>query len=128
MSGIKFNIKYIVCFIVLFIAEVYIALFVHDKIIRPYIGDLLVIILLYSFVRSFTNKIKFLPLYLFVFAFIVEVAQYINILSILGLEKNKTVAIVVGSSFDIADIGCYLFGSIILIVYEKILKRGCCPN
>ncbi len=109
-----------ISFIILFAVEVFIALYVHDKIIRPYIGDVLAIILMYAFIRIFTNKIKFLPLYLFFFALMVEISQYFNVLSIVGLEHNRTASIILGSSFDISDIGCYLCGSIILVIYEKI--------
>ncbi|MFT5385169.1 MAG: hypothetical protein ACI81W_002574, partial [Saprospiraceae bacterium] len=36
----------------LFLIEVGIAVFIQDRIIRPYIGDLLVVILIYCFIRS----------------------------------------------------------------------------
>ena len=120
MINIKLNIKYLISFTILFAIEVFIALFVHDKIIRPYIGDVLVVILMYTFIRIFTDKIKHLSLYLFIFAVIIEISQYFNILSLIGLEKNKTASVIIGSSFDVADIGCYLCGSVILVIYEKI--------
>lgn len=40
-------------FIVLLAVEIFIALFVHDSVVRPYIGDVLVVIVLYFFVRIF---------------------------------------------------------------------------
>ena len=119
MINIKLNIKYLISFIILFTIEAFIALFVHDKIIRPYIGDVLVVILMYTFIRIFTDKIKHLPLYLFIFAVIIEISQYFNILSRIGLEKNKAASVIIGSSFDAADIGCYWCGSVILVIYEK---------
>ena len=33
--------------------ETLIALYVHDKVIRPYVGDLLVVLVVYCFVRIF---------------------------------------------------------------------------
>jgi len=53
-----FNTKYFLLAFALFFVEVYIALYVHDDIIRPYIGDVLVVILIetvakYSFKKSF---------------------------------------------------------------------------
>ena len=38
---------YAICFIGLFIVETLIALFVRDAFIRPYMGDVLVVILIY---------------------------------------------------------------------------------
>ena len=120
----KINIKYIFSFIILFITETFIALFVHDTIIRPYIGDILVIILMYTFIKSFIQKpLKFLPIYLFVFASAVEVVQYYRVVDLLHLENNKIISTIIGTSFDIKDILCYLVGSIILIMWEKLVLK-----
>lgn len=119
----KMNIKYILVFGVLLIAEVMIGLFVKDTIIRPYIGDILVVILMYTFIRGIARKtIKFLPLYLFAFASAVELAQYYHIVDILHLQGNKVISIMIGSSFDIKDILCYLIGAFIIVVWERIEK------
>ncbi len=116
------NIKYFIAFIVLFIIEVVIALFINDKIIRPYIGDILIIVLMYTFIKSFIKKeIRFLPIYLFVFAAFIEIIQYINILGLIGLENNKVLKIIIGSTFDIKDILCYLIGSIILLIWKLLI-------
>ena len=54
---------YAICFIGLFIVETLIALFVRDAFIRPYMGDVLVVILIYCFVRIFiTEPLRGLPL------------------------------------------------------------------
>lgn len=122
----KINIKYLITFLIFFLIEVGIALFINDRIIRPYIGDILVIILMYAFIKSFIRKeIRFLPIYLFIFAVFVEVMQYFNILELMSLKDNKILSIIFGSTFDIQDILCYLIGSIILIIWEKreALKR-----
>jgi len=120
----KINIKYIFSFIILFITETFIALFVHDTIIRPYIGDILVIILMYTFIKGFIQKpLKFLPIYLFVFASAVEVVQYYRVVDLLNLENNRILSTIIGTSFDIKDILCYLVGSIILIMWEKLVLK-----
>ena len=116
----KINYKYLISFIILFMIEVIIALFINDKIIRPYIGDILVIILMYTFIRSFIKKpIKFLSIYLFVFATVVEIIQYLKILELIGLQNNKILSIILGSTFDIKDVLCYLIGGIILLVFDN---------
>lgn len=125
----KINIKYLIAFIILFLNEVGIALFINDRIIRPYIGDILVIIIMYTFIRSFIKKpIRFLPIYLFIFAAFVEVIQYFNILEVMGLQNIKILSIIFGSTFDVQDILCYLIGSIILIIWEnrKTLNKSLC--
>ena len=68
---------YLILTILLLAIEVLIALFVHDRFIRPYVGDVLVMMVMYTFVRIFVpERIKALPAYLFGFAAFVEGAQY----------------------------------------------------
>ncbi|GAA0757881.1 DUF2809 domain-containing protein [Clostridium sartagoforme] len=120
----RINKKYIISFFILFIIEALIAFFVHDNFIRPYIGDILVIILMYTFIRGVIDKkIKILPIYLFLFALFVEVMQYFKVIELLNLENNKVASIIMGTSFDIKDILCYFIGSMILIIYENISLR-----
>lgn len=119
----KINIKYIISFIIIFLIELCIALFVHDAIIRPYIGDILVVILMYTFIKSFVKKpIKHLPVYLFLFSALVEISQYFHLVNLLHLQNNKVMLIIMGNSFDIKDIICYLIGSILLIVWDTALN------
>ena len=121
----KINIKYILAFLILLIVEIIIALFVHDSIVRPYIGDMLVVILMYTLIRGFVKKsIKFLPVYLFLFASLVELAQYFHIVEVLHLQDNKFVLTIIGSSFDIKDIVCYLIATAFLIIWNKIEKSN----
>lgn len=124
----KINFKYLKAFIVIFLIELFIAVFVHDRIIRPYIGDILVIVLMYTFIKTFIKKeIRLLPVYLFVFAAFVEGMQFFDIVKILGLENNKILSIIIGSTSDIKDILCYLAGSVILLIWDNrsCLKEKC---
>ena len=115
--------KYILIFIIIFAIEVIIARYVHDKIIRPYIGDILVVICLYTFSKSiFLDKIKRLSLYVLICAVIVEILQYFNYAQIL-FGDNKIMKTLLGSSFDIKDILCYVMGYLIIILVERSLNR-----
>ncbi|MDP5172040.1 MAG: DUF2809 domain-containing protein [Bacteroidia bacterium] len=49
------NKTYLLIGLALFLVEVLIALFVRDRIIRPYGGDLLVVVMLYFLVRGMVN-------------------------------------------------------------------------
>ena len=111
---------YVMAFIVLLLIEVIIALFIHDRFIRPYIGDVLVVIVLYCFARIFTLKIKLLPIYIFIFAVAVECLQFLNIVGCLGLGGNTLANVVIGTSFDWKDIICYAVGCIFIVVIDNI--------
>ena len=118
------NKKYLIAFFIFLIIEVIIALFIRDNIIRPYVGDILVVILLYTFIKSFVKKpIKFLPLYIFIFSVMVEILQYFNVVKILNVQDNKVLSTIIGATFDIKDILCYLIGCIILMVWEVLQSR-----
>lgn len=113
------NWKYGLVSLIMLAIEVYIALYVQDAFVRPYIGDVLVIILIYTVMRTFTPRWRGkLPLYILLFAIGVEGLQYINILKVLGLQHNAFLSIVMGTVFDIKDIYCYVVGGILLILWE----------
>lgn len=113
------RIKYGIAFLFLLLVEVVIALYVHDNFIRPYIGDVLVVIVIYCFVRIWIpEKCRLLPLHVFLFAAAVEGLQYFNLVSVLGLEENVFMRVLLGSVFDWKDILCYGIGCAVLGVYE----------
>lgn len=104
--------------------EVVIALFVDDRFLRPYGGDIIVIGVLFCLVRVFVpDKLKTLPLWLFLFAALVEVGQYFNYAAVLGLDKYKFFRILLGSSFSWYDIACYAVGSLICFAVEAAIIR-----
>ncbi len=120
----RLNMKYLCAFIIVFIIEVLIAVFVNDKFIRPYVGDILVVVLIYCFIRSFIgNEVKLLSLYIFVFAALIEVGQYFHLAELLGLSDYKIARIIIGSTFDLKDIACYLAGCTGLFLYEMVKRR-----
>ena len=111
--------------IVLLLTEVFIALFVHDRIIRPYVGDILVTILLCAVIRIFIpNNIRFLPIYVFIFSIFVEVGQYFNYVKLLGLSNIKFFSVLMGTSFSWIDIVCYAVGCLIFFIIETTVKRN----
>lgn len=115
----KQRIRYTIAFIILLVVEVLIALFVHDAFIRPYIGDILVVVVLYLAVRIFVpDRCKLLPLYVFLFAAMVECLQYFRLVHILNIENNTFLRVLIGSVFDVKDILCYGVGCILLIIYQ----------
>ena len=120
------RILYAMATMILLAIEVLIALFVHDSIIRPYVGDVLVVVVIYTFVRIFVpERVVLLPLYIFVFAVGVELLQLVNILDLLGLRDNGFFRVLLGSVFDIKDVICYAVGCLILGGYQVTKKKIC---
>ena len=112
-------------FCVLFLIELWIALFVHDRIVRPYVGDALVTVLLCCLCRLAVPKgVPALPACVFVFAALVEMAQYVDIVALLGWEDNAFLSTVVGRTFSWADLLCYAAGCLVFWFVEKAVKAA----
>ncbi|MEM9924701.1 MAG: DUF2809 domain-containing protein [Cyanobacteria bacterium P01_D01_bin.50] len=121
---LTFNKKYLYLTLILFFIEVFIALFINDSFIRPFIGDVLVIILIYCFIKTFWNiNSSIAVLFVFVFACIIEILQYFNLVNHLGLQQSKIATVILGNTFDWKDIIAYLVGSIAILLLEKIIKK-----
>ena len=117
---LTFNKNYFVFFILIFTIETLIAIYVHDNFVRPYIGDVLVVILIYCFVKSFLKlPVKTAALAVLIFAFIIEFLQFLNIVEKLHLEKSKIASTVIGTSFSWIDMLTYVMGIAIVIAVEK---------
>ena len=107
----------------LFCLEVFIALYVHDDIIRPHIGDLLVVIMIYCFVKALFNwSVSATALATLLFAYLVEFLQYLKIVNVLGLQRSTLAKVVIGTYFSWIDILCYTAGIIIVLLAEKMLS------
>ena len=110
------NLRYLFFFLIILSIEILIALFVNDHFVRPFLGDALVVILIFSMIRIFYSgkKLK-LVIFVFLFSFLVEFSQYFGLIEILGLEDFRWAQIILGSTFDILDLLAYSLG--IMAIY-----------
>lgn len=119
----NFSLNYFISFLLLLTIEIIIAVFHFNPIIRGFLGDVLVILLLYSFFKIFiknnTIKISFAIL---TFAFFIEFLQLLKITDKLNIH-SKIFLIVLGSVFDVWDLVAYLIGFSIIILIEKFLIK-----
>lgn len=121
---LTFNKSYFGWFILLFLVEVGIALFVHDTFIRPYFGDVLVVILIYCFLKSFVKiPVITAAVLVLLFAFTIEGLQYLNIVENLGLQHSKFARTIIGTSFSWEDVLCYSIGIGFVIAVEKCFYK-----
>ena len=116
---------YALMFVVLLCVEICIALFVRDDFVRPYIGDALVTVLICCLCRVVIPKgVPALPVYVFVFAALVEAAQYVDIVRLLGWENNAFLSALIGRTFSWVDILCYGMGCVGFWIMEKGITSG----
>lgn len=120
----KKRIPYIVLSIIFIILCVIIVLtFAKNQFIRGFVGDAVIVMFLYSFVKSF---IEIEPLSLSVgitiFAYVIEFSQYIKIVPLLGFQENLFTRIVFGSVFDPLDLLAYTIGGILIYYLDTFLR------
>lgn len=107
--------------VLLFLIELGLALFVRDDFFRPFVGDLLVVILIYSFVRSFWYCRSYrLVMAVCLFAFLVEALQAFDPIGRFGFEEYTALSVVVGRTFSSLDLVAYTLGSVV----NALVLRG----
>ncbi|RZJ81002.1 MAG: DUF2809 domain-containing protein [Flavobacterium sp.] len=118
-SIFRFDLKSFIIAIVIFIIEVLIALYVKDNFIRPYVGDVLVVILIYYFVKAFLRlPVQPLAIGVLIFSYIIEILQYFHFVKLIGMEYNRLANVVIGNYFAWEDILAYTIGITIVLVIE----------
>ena len=121
---LRFSIKYFLLFVLIFVIEVIIALYIRDKIIRPYGGDVLVVVLIYCFVKAFLNiKTLYLAIGVLLFAYAIEIGQYFNFVELMHLENYKAMRIILGTSFSWGDMLAYTIGAVFCVLLDKDKKN-----
>jgi hypothetical protein len=113
------NKYYFTSFILFFIIEVVIALYIRDDFIRPYLGDTFVVILIYCFVRSFLDTPTYPTIIgVLLFSYSVEIMQYFKLVELLGLGNYEFARVVIGTSFAWGDMVAYTVGAVIVLAVE----------
>lgn len=123
---LQFSLKYFLITIFIVLVEVLIATKLsHIFFVRAHLGDVIVVMLLYTFVRSFVkvNDQK-LIFGILLFSFLVEFAQYFHMAEKLGFRPGSLMYIVIGNSFSWIDNLCYAIGCLILYMYVRMANNG----
>lgn len=123
MKSSKKRLIFAGAFALLLVAEVLIALYVHDSFVRPYGGDVIAVIALWCLVRIFVpEKIGFLWLLCFAAAAALEISQRFGLADCLieafGLEKSGVLYTLLGNSFSWYDMLCYAAGTAVTAMYD----------
>ena len=114
---------YAICFVVILAVEIIIGIYVRDSFVRPYMGDALVVVLIYCFVRIFIPKgLLRLPFYVLSFDCFIEILQYFQLVDVLGIS-NHIIRIIIGSTFDLKDIISYVVGYVFILIAEHFWDK-----
>jgi hypothetical protein len=120
----RFHRRHFVTTVALFGVLLYIALFVRDDFVRPYVGDVLVVPFMFHALATVLDVTpRRLVFGVWVFAFAVECAQYGQLVARLGLADNRLASTVIGTSFSVEDLIAYSVGALLTLWASKYIER-----
>ena len=123
ITKFRFHFGYFFLAIVLFLVEIAIAKYTGGW-IRHYLGDVLVVILIYSALMTIVNfNRKAVILFTLIFAFAIEFSQYFKLAERLGFEQGSVPYIVLGNAFSVEDLVCYAVGCLIILLFEGFIDN-----
>jgi len=117
---LKRRLPYLIAFLVILAVEFCIGAFVHDRFIRPYVGDILVAVLLCCGVKAIWPRLPMAALWVLLVCLAAETVQLLDLPARLGLE-GTVLEIAMGTTFDWKDLLCYLTGCALFaaVTYRK---------
>lgn len=121
--------RYLLLALIIFLIEVFIALYVHDAIVRPYIGDVLVVILIYCVLKGSVNISDTKAMIaVLLFSYCIELLQYFKMVQLLGLGHSTLANVVLGNTFAWTDILAYTVGIGIVWFAERRKQKKMSGN
>lgn len=115
---------YAVAAAILLAVEILIALFVKDAFVRPYLGDVLAVILVFAGIRAVIAAGPWTAAAIALsIAVVIEFGQLIGILNILGLAHHQWLRVVLGTGFDVKDLLAYAAGALIAVWLDRQLVK-----
>lgn len=123
----RFRKWHLLAAIVLLLVEIYIALYVRDRFVRPYLGDAFATMLVYFGARSLISTRRWIMGVLaLAIGCGIELLQYANLLTILGWQQSRLARTLLGSSFEWGDILAYTIGVLLAVEIDRALsaRRG----
>jgi len=121
---------YFLIFLFLLGVEIAIATYLKTGFIRAYLGDLLVVILLYCLLMSILKpSVKTGLLLTLAIAFAIELLQLIDLTRFFPQEYKQLATLVLGSHFSWLDLLMYVLGIVVAGITELVLhKRYSLPS
>lgn len=115
---------YFLIFLFLLGVEIAIATYLKTGFIRAYLGDLLVVILLYCLLMSILKpSVKTGLILTLAIAFAIELLQLINLTRFFPQEYKQLATLVLGSHFSWLDLLMYVLGIVVAGITELVLQK-----
>jgi hypothetical protein len=119
----RFDRRSFLIFLLVLILEIIIGTFFHDRFVRYFLGDVLIVVLICYFLRSWwAIRLRVLLLGTLAFAFLVELAQYVDLIGRLGWQHSEFTRLTIGSTFDWMDLVAYTIGTGLSLIIAKVRR------
>ncbi|MBR4223637.1 MAG: DUF2809 domain-containing protein, partial [Oscillospiraceae bacterium] len=110
---------------VLLLIEILIGMYAHGW-VRSYLGDVLVVILIYALARAISPDIPrrwyILPTGILLFAYCVEGLQLWGFCDKLGIQ-DRLLRIIIGTGFSVTDLFCYTAGIVPCYIADYVMSH-----
>lgn len=117
----RFDRRSFTIFIAVLLIEIIIGTFFDDRFVRYFLGDVLIVVLICYFIRSWCAiRLPILLLGTLAFAFLTELAQYFDLVGRLGWQHSTLTRLTIGSTFDWTDLLAYTIGTGISWAIAKV--------
>lgn len=104
----------------LLVTEILIAIFVKDAFIRPFFGDFLAVLLVYTALMIFGYQRPLLmAIFSLLIAYTIEILQYLRFVEVAGLSRYRFFVVLIGTCFSWLDILAYTAGFGFVLWTEK---------
>lgn len=116
---IRFSTVRAVISVILFLILSYIAFYVDDRFVRPFLGDVIVVIWLYFCIST---VISYSPLRLGISVAVISyLVEFIQHTAVFSLENYPLLKIALGSTFDWWDMLAYTIGAAFCVLTDTCL-------
>ncbi|QKG56393.1 DUF2809 domain-containing protein [Hymenobacter sp. BRD128] len=121
---VRWNYTYALFAAGLLALEIFIARFVHDGLVRPYLGDTLATVLLYCLLKSIWRvPAGLVALAALLVSYAIETTQALHLLAWLGWQHARVARLVLGSQFAWGDMLAYTLGAAVVLGAERLRAR-----
>ena len=121
--GLRLHWPSLLLTLAVFSLEVFIALRVRDAFVRPYLGDVMVVVLMYLALKTVLRApTAWLAGAALAIACLVEALQALPLVDVLGID-NRVLRVALGTTFSWTDVLCYAVGAALVVAVEGWLAQ-----
>ncbi len=118
------DLRFLAICILLVLVEIAIAKYLHGGFIRSFVGDVIVVGVVFSLLKTFVQAASAkLAAGALAFCVVIEALQYVHLADWLGLKRGTILHIALGATFDWLDLLAYAIGFVLILAAIRFQQR-----